>query len=67
MLFRSLSKPAIVIELKWDQSAKGAISQIKQKQYSEVWKDYVGEILLVGINYDKDSKKHQCYIERQYS
>lgn len=63
----ALSKPAIVIELKWDQSAKGAISQIKQKQYSEVWKDYVGEILLVGINYDKDSKKHQCYIERQYS
>ena len=33
----------------------------------EVWKDFVGEILLVGINYDKDSKKHQCYIERQYS
>lgn len=26
-------KPALVVELKWDKSAKGAISQIKQKQY----------------------------------
>ena len=26
--------------------------------------DYTGEILLVGINYDRDSKQHQCLIEK---
>ena len=25
--------------------------------------DYKGQLLLVGINYDKDSKNHQCVIE----
>ena len=28
-------KPAVVIELKWDKNVKGAISQIKEKQYIE--------------------------------
>jgi hypothetical protein len=27
-------------------------------------KNYVGEVLLVGINYDKDSKKHTCLIDK---
>jgi len=27
-------------------------------------KDYVGEVVLVGINYDKKTKKHECVIER---
>ncbi len=58
------SKPALVVELKWNQSAEGAINQIRQKKYSEIWKDYTGEVLLVGINYDKESKKHQCSIEK---
>ena len=26
--------------------------------------NYIGDILLVGINYDKNSKKHQCIIEK---
>ena len=26
--------------------------------------DYTGDVLLVGINYNKDNKKHQCLIER---
>lgn len=32
-------KPALVVELKWDKSADGAISQIKRKEYAEVWKN----------------------------
>ena len=28
--------PAIVIELKWNKSAQGAITQIKNKRYAEV-------------------------------
>lgn len=35
-------------------------------KYSEVWKGYTGEVVLVGINYDKDKKDagHSCKIER---
>ena len=44
-------KPALVVELKWDKSAKGAISQIKQKQYCKSLEEYTGNILLAEINY----------------
>ena len=57
-------KPALVVELKWDKSAKGAISQIKQKQYCKSLEEYTGNILLVGINYSKKDKEHQCIIEK---
>ena len=57
-------KPAIVIELKWDKNAEGAIKQIKEKRYSENIKAFSGEILLVGINYDKKTKVHNCIIEK---
>jgi len=55
---------AMVVELKWDKSATGAIQQIKDKNYMDPLKDYSGEILLVGINYIKKSKSHECKIER---
>ena len=57
-------KPAAVIELKWDKSAEGAIAQIKDKQYVEALKDYQGNLILAGINYDKKTKKHSCKIEK---
>ena len=50
-------KPAAVIELKWDKDAHGAISQIKEKQYVDALKDYHGNLLLAGINYDKKIKQ----------
>ena len=56
-------KPALVIELKWDHSAQGAITQIKQKQDCESLKEYHGNLLLVGINYDTKSRIHTCKIE----
>lgn len=58
------SNPALIVELKYDKSAEGAIEQIKKKQYTDCLKDYSGEVLLVGINYDKDDKKHTCKIEK---
>lgn len=58
-----LDKPAVVIELKWDKSASGALDQIREKQYGNALKDYHGSILLVGINYNKTTKKHECMIE----
>ena len=60
---RNASKPAIVIELKYNHSTNTAISQIKQKNYPAKLADYTGDILLVGINYDKESKQHTCKIE----
>ncbi len=56
-------KPAIVIELKYDKDADTAIKQIKEKRYAGKLKGYGNEVLLVGINYDKDTKKHECVIE----
>ena len=58
------SNPAMIVELKYDGSAESAIEQIKEKQYTDCLKDYSGDVLLVGINYDKESKKHSCKIER---
>ena len=58
-----VNKPALLIELKFDKSALTAITQIKEKNYLLFFKDYKGEVLLVGINYSKDTKTHQCIIE----
>ena len=58
------SNPAMIVELKYAQSAEGAIEQIKKKQYADCLRDYTGAVLLVGINYDKDSKCHACRIEK---
>ena len=57
------SNPAMIVELKYDGSAESAIEQIKEKRYIDCLKDYSGDVLLVGINYDKESKKHSCKIE----
>lgn len=57
------NKPALIVELKWDQSAAGAIQQIKERRYDGVLDQYEGKLLLVGINYDKKTKKHTCNIE----
>lgn len=55
--------PALVIELKWNESAESAIRQIKEKKYPQSLLEYTGEILLIGINYDKKTKEHQAVIE----
>ena len=57
-------KPALVVELKWDQSAEGAIKQIKDKKYFESLEEYQDNLLLIGINYDKKTKEHVCKIEK---
>ena len=65
---RTSRLPALLIELKWNQAAEGAIGQIKGKHYVDALKDYGGEILLVGISYDRNDKenkrKHSCVIEK---
>lgn len=56
-------KPAAIIELKRDKTAQGAIDQIKARNYVKALGDYKGNLLLVGINYDRE-KKHTCRIEK---
>ena len=58
------SNVTLVVELKYDKTAEGAIAQIKEKRYPEKLKEYHGNLLLVGINYEKESKKHSCVIEK---
>ena len=60
---RDTGRPALVVELKWNKSARGAIAQIRDRQYASWIQGYTGDILLVGINYDKKSKEHTCTIE----
>ena len=50
--------------MKWDKTATGAIRQIKDKNYPDVVKEYTGDILLVGISYDKKTKQHEYIIEK---
>lgn len=56
--------PALVVELKWNQSAHTALEQIRERDYPQSLVQYTGEILLVGISYDKTTKRHTCVIER---
>ena len=57
--------PALIVELKYDKSADTAIRQIKERHYTQALEGYSGEILLIGINYEKDNEKkqHSCIIE----
>ncbi len=66
---RDTDKPALIIELKYDKDADTAIRQIHENRYDGDLKKYYGDLLLVGINYDKDAKganakRHSCLIEK---
>jgi hypothetical protein len=55
--------PALVVELKWDRSPEAAIAQVRERDYPAALRDWGGPILLVGITYDRKSKRHVCRIE----
>ena len=61
---RNVDSPALLIELKYNQDTCAAIDQIKRKKYPAKVEEYTGDILLVGINYDREAKRHTCKIER---
>ena len=56
--------PAMIVELKYNKDADTAIKQIKEKRYPAVLENYLGNLLLVGVNYDKNTKIHECVIEK---
>ena len=61
-----VDKPALLVELKWNKTKEAAIAQIKEKNYMNVLKNYHGNILLVGINYNRETKEHSCLIEKAF-
>ncbi len=61
---RKADVPAMIVELKCDRSADAAIQQIKERRYQGALTEYTQNLLLVGINYDKDTKTHTCAIEK---
>ncbi len=61
---KNVDKPAIIIELKKDKDATTGIDQIKNRNYPQKVAEYTGDILLVGINYDTETKQHSCRIEK---
>lgn len=62
---KNVESPAMIVELKWDQSAQTALDQIREKKYDKALKDYHGRLLLVGINYRKSEKTYTCKIETE--
>ena len=63
--------PALLIELKYEKDADTAIAQIKRQKYPDRLNLYKGNLILVGINYDRklsgegeEFKHHSCEIER---
>ena len=58
-------------DLKVDDTAESAVRQIKEKGYALRFQGklgddeiYTGDILAIGIGYWKDSKEHECKIEK---
>ena len=65
---QDLELPILMIELKWEMSADTTLNQIRSRNYPAAFLNYCSEILLVGINYDKNAKPgerhHTCKIEK---
>ena len=62
-VINAIKKSDNLLKETWNKSAEGAIAQMKDKKYIKALEEYKGNMLLVGVNYDKESKKHQCVIE----
>ena len=60
---KNVDSPAIILELKVNKDAKAAIDQIRSKQYPAKVAEYADRLLLVGINYDRETKQHSCRID----
>ena len=58
--------PALVVELKCNENAESAIRQILDKEYPSALKNFKGDILLVGVSYDRKTKVHSCRIVKQH-
>ena len=60
---KNVDSPAIVLELKYNRDADSAIAQIHRRQYPAKVAQHASDLLLVGVNYDREAKTHECLIE----
>ena len=58
--------PIMIIEFKRDYTAEDALNQIKEQDYAARYRKDgdVREVLLVGLNYNSETKEHHCLIEK---
>ena len=61
---KNVTTPAIIVELKYNDTTGTAIDQIHRRNYPKKVAEYTGDILLVAVSYDRKTKEHQCEIER---
>ena len=76
---KNVDSPTIIIELKYDKAVDTAIDQIKRKDYPAKVAQYLNspssertsqlstfnfQLLLVGITYHRNTKQHECRIEK---
>ena len=61
---KNVSTPAIIVELKYNDTVDTALDQIHNRRYPDKVAEYTGDILLVGISYDRKTKEHRCEIEQ---
>ncbi|MBR6320318.1 MAG: hypothetical protein IKR50_07765 [Prevotella sp.] len=61
---KNVSTPAIIVELKYNDTTDTAIDQIHRRNYPKKVAEYTGDILLVAVSYDRKTKEHHCEIER---
>ena len=59
---KNVDSPAIIIELKVNKDADTALEQIRREEYPAKVAEYAGDLLLVGVNYDRDTRQHSCRI-----
>ncbi len=61
--YPTLNYPAFVLELKMNKSTNTAMQQIEQRKYGSDLLHYRGNMLLIAVSYDADSKEHTCQIK----
>ena len=62
---KNVDSSAVILELKVNKNADSAIDQIHRRNYPEKVAQYLtvnSQLLLVGINYDRETKQHTCRI-----
>ena len=55
-------RPALLVELKWDQPVRAAADQVLDRDYPQVLRDLGVPILVVAVTYDAKTKEHVCQI-----
>lgn len=53
----------MIVELKMDKTPDVAVSQACDRRHADVLSAYSGPLLIVGISYDRVSKRHWCKIK----